>query len=612
VKLTYRAIAAALLATFVTARAAAADSQALDLPTFAKPQQVLWPDQGWDGHTASWFHHVDQGTQTFGIPYEWFVALEQPPVSLHSSGLLSNSDYLDRHGFIPDDDPSKLPIGFAHGGVMQDGHGGLWTNPATGKPMTSIGLTCAACHTGRLVYNGAEIRIDGASANTNLKLFQQHLGVSLAETLVLPLRRHRFEGRVLGSGASIGARLALVAQLAGVVERLKHVKSLEAQVAGQSVEEGYGRLDALNRIGNTVFSLDLGIDANYAAESAPVHFPRIWDVPWFLWVQYDGSIERPIVRNAGEALGVSAPVNLTGNPDTRFQSGVQVGALYAIENSLAGPPPNAITGFTGLKSPRWDDPKLRNVLPPINTEWAAKGRQLYASHCQGCHLAPTTSPAFWASPSWKLVNGQRYLDLKLISDVGTDPGQAAGLAGRKVSLPAGLGISDPDCPASGNAGSPAEVTSDRPFGPALGDLVQKVVDKWYDTQQPPTSAADRDRMNGNRPNCIRAPLAYKARPLDGIWATPPYLHNGSVPSLYDLLSPVNERSKPFFPGHRDYDPHNVGLATGQAPGLSALDRTRSGNLDTGHEFSNKRGPGVIGPFFTPEQRHELVEYLKTL
>ena len=91
---------------------------------------------------------------------------------------------------------------------------------------------------------------------------------------------------------------------------MKAVKELEEAVASQSVLEGYGRLDALNRIGNQVFSMDLKKPENYAGSSAPVHYPRIWNTPWFDWVQYNGSIMQPMVRNAGESLGVSAELNL--------------------------------------------------------------------------------------------------------------------------------------------------------------------------------------------------------------------------------------------------------------------------------------------------------------
>jgi hypothetical protein len=153
---------------------------------------------------------------------------------------------------------------------------------------------------------------------------------------------------------------------------------------------------------------------------------------------------------------------------------------------------------------------------------------------------------------------------------------------------------------------------DTSFGPALGALVQRVVDRWYDDQQPPTPPDARERMNGDRPNDLRMPLAYKVRPLDGIWATPPYLHNASVPSLYDLLSPVAERPKIFYLGSREYDPEKVGLRVENAPGLTALDTSLPGNLATGHEFSDTPGPGVIGPYLQAEERRALIEYLKTL
>ena len=68
-------------------------------------------------------------------------------------------------------------------------------------------------------------------------------------------------------------------------------------------------------------------------------------------------------------------------------------------------------------------------------------------------------------------------------------------------------------------------------------------------------------MDGNRPNGLRAPLAYKVRPLNGVWATPPYLHNGSVPNVYALLSPVSERPTKFYLGNREYDPVNLGYVT---------------------------------------------------
>ncbi len=119
-------------------------------------------------------------------------------------------------------------------------------------------------------------------------------------------------------------------------------------------------------------------------------------------------------------------------------------------------------------------------------------------------------------------------------------------------------------------------------------------------------------MNGNRGNGIQALLAYKVRPLNGVWATPPYLHNGSVPNIYALLSPVSERPAKFYLGNREYDPVNVGYRIDRLDGGFEFDTSLRGNRNTGHEFSNDKREGVIGPLLTPDERRALVEYIKTL
>jgi hypothetical protein len=119
-------------------------------------------------------------------------------------------------------------------------------------------------------------------------------------------------------------------------------------------------------------------------------------------------------------------------------------------------------------------------------------------------------------------------------------------------------------------------------------------------------------MNGFRPNGVRALLQYKPRPLNGVWATPPYLHNGSVPNLYALLSPVAERPKVFYLGNREYDPVNVGYQSEKFVDGFRFDTSIRGNTNSGHEFNNGSGQGIIGPLLKPDERLALIEYLKTL
>ena len=107
-------------------------------------------------------------------------------------------------------------------------------------------------------------------------------------------------------------------------------------------------------------------------------------------------------------------------------------------------------------------------------------------------------------------------------------------------------------------------------------------------------------------------LAYKARPLDGIWATASYLHNGSVRSLYDLLLLPDRRSPEFWVGNRDFDPVDVGyVGTDPGGGTGFLLRTRDdsgriieGNSNAGHVYGADR--------FSEEDRRALVEYVKSL
>ncbi|MDX1721614.1 MAG: di-heme-cytochrome C peroxidase [Pseudomonas sp.] len=124
-------------------------------------------------------------------------------------------------------------------------------------------------------------------------------------------------------------------------------------------------------------------------------------------------------------------------------------------------------------------------------------------------------------------------------------------------------------------------------------------------------------------------VGYKPRPLAGVWATPPFLHNGSVPTLYQMLVPATERDQRFFVGPRDYDPVNLGYTTAQAPGGEYdgfwFDTSLTGNHNSGHSFqatpaqwqaysadpsANPLPSGVIGPLLSDEDRYALLEYLK--
>lgn len=95
-------------------------------------------------------------------------------------------------------------------------------------------------------------------------------------------------------------------------------------------------------------------------------------------------------------------------------------------------------------------------------------------------------------------------------------------------------------------------------------------------------------------------LSYKARPLNGVWATAPYLHNGSVATLADLLTSAADR-KPFHVGSRVFDPVRVGFVSD--PAYPLFDPVPPGNHNSGHDF---------GTELDAAQKLDLIEYLKSL
>lgn len=592
------------------------------IPQSPPVKEVRWLEQGWSSDERFWFHHVSQGTSTLPVPYSWFVALEQPELSMLSSpGMLSDPSYLSRYGFIPSPkqpgsrvgsqdkylafsgNPDGLPVGFSKFPASPD--------PVTGQMQPDqLGFTCAACHTGQIEYRGASLRIDGAPAMTELGKFRNALVLALTQTNSVPGRFGRFARRVLGDSHTAEQATQLQGQLTGLLARIEQLKTITDTVAHQNVEEGFARLDAINRIGTQVFFTDLlgapGFDArvNLAGNSAPVNFPHIWDTYWFTWVEYDASILQPMFRNAGEALGVGAKINLINPARPLYASTVGVQELHEIEELLAGKNPHSGTpGFKGLRAPAWPE----DILGNIDSERKARGRVLYQELCQSCHLAPVSDAAFWSDPRWQQPNavGERYLDLVEIpvAKIGTDPGQARLLGERRITLPSYLNIPGTS---KGNT-----TLIDGTFGQMLAAVVDKATTAWYDEHH--ISAAERDRMNGHRPNLLQTKNIYKARPLNGIWATAPFLHNGSVPTMYALLSPVKDRPKAFCLGDREYDPIHMGYRTQCTEGTFRLDTSIPGNLHAGHEFTDgPSGSGVLGRGLSHQERLDLIEFLKSL
>jgi hypothetical protein len=543
--------------------------------------KTLDEKQGWKKGEAHWYHHASQGTRI--LPYGWFVNLERPTIV--PSGRLADGEYLERFGFLPGEadpeyNPAGLPIGFA----IDRNFAAPYANPPSTGPV--VGLTCAACHTGQITYRDKDgrltgVRIEGGSAMINLAAFQEAVGRSLAFTLNIGTRFERFAKNVLGEDATRERKDGLREELQKFLDVGLASKEYARIHKINGTEGGSSRTDALGLIGNRVFG---GLDEeNLIVADAPVNFPPLWDTSWFDWVQYNASIRMPMVRNIGEALGVGAPVNLDERKGTMFASTVDVENLHWMEDQLGGQ-----DEFSGLQSPKWKD----TGLPEPERARVERGGALYKNYCQNCHLPPIDelkADARRAVPelqdTWDIDprSKKRFLRLKKcdLQEIGTDPNQAMNFYRRVAvfkgeSIPAAVGLY-----AVTEFIRRDKYRSLKPGGLSCAEAEQ------YDRYRIFSEATDREVERGKYiKEVLVANLEYKARPLDGIWATPPFLHNSSVPNLYQILVPVEDRDREFYLGTTLFDDKHVGYQTEQFPGAFRLDTSLPGNSNAGHEFRN--------------------------
>jgi hypothetical protein len=586
----------ALVASLLVGSGSAAFAQAGNLGSTDKP---LYLNQAWSSAERNWFYATSQGSQI--MPYDWFMALEQ------GDSELAFRDSLQRFGYLPNpskfNNPDGLPVGF----VKDADDRGDW-----------VGLTCAACHTNQVNFAGHTLQIDGGPTNADMFALIAGIAQSLAATSasMSDPKFKRFADRVLKKVHTPNDEKTLFDSLKEFsAEFSTYVKNSTADVPW-----GKARLDAFGMIFNRATSIDLNIPTNSKQPNAPVSYPFLWDTHWHNVVQWNGSapnqlsIER-LGRNVGEVVGVFAHTDIkkTIMPPLFFKTSAKRLNQLMLEELLSK-----------LRSPVWPA-----QWAPIDKAKAAAGRKLYQVYCDGCHTI---------TPRNKPITATR-VTMTPISLVGTDSTMATNAADRKSTTGFLEGVRMPFFVEP----LPKEVTSLELTAKIVVGAILAPPD-WDETQgelsaeqlkllksiktgQPRTdglrtmlSSAKSNLERGNTKDFLQSVadyveknkkanegLAYKARPLDGIWATAPYLHNGSVPNLYQLLLPSAQRVKQFYVGSREFDSVNVGFKFDGASDASLFDTTLPGNSNAGHE-----GSAYGTDKLTDQQRWELVEYLKTL
>ena len=545
-------------------------------PASNSNHDAVWLRQvPWTEGERALYYHLTSGTQL--IPYSWFLALEQAD----TRESFRADDYVKQLRLIPDKGYSahnrdRLPVGFTKT-VYPDDPRGI---------KEYLGITCAFCHTGELHVSTKDrgrlnVYIDGGASMQDNAQFLDALSASFRRTAAEDNKFSDFASAVLKEQNNEARKASLRKQVAGLGEAM----AARAQLVRHW---GFGRFDALNRGSNQVFGALR--PENVQLMNAPVSIPPLWNVHLYDWVQWNGSFQNPLARNIAQVVGIGAglfPVldpnktYLTERPLDPFASSLDMDKLRQLELMVSA-----------IRPPRWPE----EVFGKINEKLAREGKRLYRDNCKHCHVPETSR-----SPN---QFGQRF-EMKTIpvAEVGTDVEYM-----KFASRPVDTGVLMQD------------------FGSA-SLLATEAIERL-------TTRLIRRSLQDTNPNELRARPEFMARPHAGIWATPPFLHNGSVPTLYEVLSPVEERTPCFYLGDLEYDPIKVGYkvwtcADGERPGEFKFDTSKDGNRRQGHEFRKddraghaftpeecklfeKGGKnGILGCELSREQRMAIIEYLKT-
>ncbi len=498
------------------------------------------------------FWTQDQGSKLMRL--EVFMKLPKAD----GAGLLK--DDLAAFGFIPGAMPETgLPIGFA---IHQE------------QNQPWVGLTCSACHTTQWNSGGHKVIVEGAPSMLDFDSF--------FKATVLAVRaacddRARFD--------AMGQSAVTYQDFCVGPASLRSKLDARLRINATPVEAGFGRVDAFGQIFNQI---SVGVLKNSEAYAkppvAPTSYPCLWDISQLKAVQWNGSAPNLGVngvgaklRNVGELLGVFGEVEFKpGNKFVpQFPSSVNGDGLTKIEKWVSQ-----------LYSPAWPP-----TFAPIDEAARDRGKELYAgkANCKGCHMVlnPKSDRSHVEANVYP-VDNVRTEDI-MVNQFRLDKVPSGPLAG-KIKLVV------PRRPLA--KFESVDLISDLTSYVTLGAL-EGSGDNYAPSRVEMLSATAQVTWQG-QPNLN----AYKARPLNGIWATAPYLHNGSIPNLSELLKREKERVTSFCTGTREFDPVNVGYSASPCSGPGFLfDTTRIGNGNFGHEY---------GIDLSTAEKKDLIEYLKSL
>jgi RoxA-like, cytochrome c-like len=545
-------------------------------PAPARPPQIVQLNQGWSEREARFYNHATEGTNLAPLEFVLNLPDARKPGSRFVDTLASE------YGFIPSGksplNPHGLPVGFA-----------IDERPTSFGDRAYVGITCSACHTRQLTYSRVDatghtatwiMPIHGGPALVDFQRFTRDLYSAFFALLDNDKLAQEFAQGVLARSPTANDLGALRQEIREFTEPVGATRAILSELKIPAAAFGPGNLNALsqgnyNNLGLIAFLTKKGfVPPTNEPRPTPrldggANLPPMWFAHADTWAQWFAEIHHPGPRNWVQSVS-SSPVR-PPKMVRALKAGVVLGSIHfdnitQIQRSLEA-----------LRTPKWPEAVLGN-LNPTRVE---TGAALYEEHCARCHTRTVLPPNDL---------GIAFKN-RLAFDVGTDPTAYKEFAERAEIRVAGLKrLSD-------NILKLRQAQLEGKFGRDIAMKFMKFDSKGRPNEFALAQDNYREAADANWP---RSGAAYWAPPLEGIFASSPYFHNGSVRTLSGVLTPPAQREKTFRTGSSDFDPDSVGL---RSDGRFLYDTAEPGKGNGGHQF---------GTDLPQDKKRALIEYLKSL
>jgi mono/diheme cytochrome c family protein len=545
------------------------------------------------------FYHWTEGSESFPL-----FALRALEVDVDGKTVsFMSAENLARYGLLADatsaSNPEGLPVG-------------LTLARAADTALVSVGVNCAACHVADITVPTAggrkTIRVDGAPSHFDfdrfnrdaVDAFKAQLGTettlwdkgkfaarAIKEAGRVSAHYRDYDGSPDSAWAEFKKLITVLFHAVGVLQGDIHDVIHGFQVPAKRARLLLARYHTLRALYNRADEFQSGPGRNdpnsggpnylfggfgyHVVPHTPMRYQPLFGIAGKSAFQYTANTNTVMTRNLAQAAAAGGITDLYGNPPT-LQTSVQIGNLVKLEQAAYA-----------IKTPAWPQEL------GFDAALASRGKAIYDAKCAGCH-----EPKAGA-------RGLYDVTLTPLADVNTDDHAIRQFLDPIVT------------PFGGRTN----------FGGQLNAMAPKMLERYCaEANLSPTAclalndtydATDNPTGRRESPRFATDATGYQADILDGVWAYGRYLHNGSVPSVADLLEPSSDRPRQFAVGHRVYDPARLGYAlyptlsdAAKAEGATTLfDVTQPGSSNVGHEGDR------YGTNLAAGDKKSLLEYLKT-